>query len=189
MSRALLGIVLVVTAWLVAAPASAQDAELLAALRAGGHVGLMRHARAPGNDDPPNFSLGDCATQRNLSSGGREQARAVGLRLREAGLASVRLVSSQWCRCIDTAELLDLGPLEQVPFFNSLVSYPRESAQMTRDARDWILAQDWSALTIVVTHQVNIGALVRAYPAEGEIVVVRRAPEGTLEVVGTIGVD
>lgn len=186
MSRAFLGIVFIVASWLVAVPSSAQDESPLAALRAGGHIGLMRHARAPGNDDPPNFTLGDCTTQRNLSSGGREQARAVGSRVREAGLASVRLVSSQWCRCIDTAELLDLGPIEQVPFFNSLVSYPRERAQMTRDAREWILEQDLSAPTIVVTHQVNIGALVRAAPAEGDIVVVRPLPDGRLEVVGTI---
>jgi hypothetical protein len=57
---------------------------------------------------------------------------------------------------------------------------------MTRDAGEWILEQDLSAPTIVVTHQINIGALVRAAPAEGDIVVVRPLPDGQLDVVGTI---
>ncbi|XIA63861.1 hypothetical protein ACFIOY_33340 [Bradyrhizobium sp. TZ2] len=51
--------------------ASAGDAEVWAALRAGRHVALMRHADAPGGfGDPPGFQIGDCATQRNLSAKG-----------------------------------------------------------------------------------------------------------------------
>jgi phosphohistidine phosphatase SixA len=40
---------------------------------------LMRHAATdPGAGDPPGFRLDDCATQRNLSAAGREDARRVG---------------------------------------------------------------------------------------------------------------
>lgn len=170
----------------VAPGAYAQDDALLAALRSGGHVGLMRHARAPGSDDPPEFRLGDCATQRNLSAGGRAQAVQIGEFLRSHGFGALRIVSSQWCRCRDTAELLELGPVEELPALNSLVSYPRERNAMTAEARAWILAQDLSAPLLLVTHQINIGALVRQYPDEGEIVVVRPTAEGTLEVRGTI---
>ena len=174
---------------LIVQPVWAQEDALFEALRAGGHMGLMRHSTAPGSDDPPGFRLGDCSTQRNLSAGGREQAAAIGRRLREHGIDSMRIVSSQWCRCIDTAELLELGPVEQLSYLNSLVSYPRESAEMTRNARDWLLEIDLSSPVLVVTHQVNIGALLRRYPEEGEIVVVRPTSDGELEVVGTIGVD
>lgn len=185
-------IVFLLIGWvlLVAQSAVAQDENLYAALRAGGVVGLMRHARAPGTDDPPNFRLGDCATQRNLSAEGREQAAAVGRRLREHGVETARVVASEWCRCIDTAELLGLGPVEQQADFNSLVSYPGQGSEMTRRARAWLAAQDLRAMTtLVVTHQVNIGALVGSYPQEGEIVVVRPTAEGGLEVIGTIGLD
>jgi len=43
--------------------------------------------------------------------------------------------------------------------------------------------------TLLVTHQVNIGALVGAYPEEGDIVVVQRADGGELRVLGTIAAD
>ena len=101
----------------------------------------MRHSTAPGSDDPPNFKLGECSTQRNLSAGGRAQAQAIGARLRQAGLTGVRVVSSQWCRTLDTARLLGIGAVEELPALNSLVSYPGQSAAMTADARRWILSR------------------------------------------------
>jgi phosphohistidine phosphatase SixA len=177
--------VAIVAVLAVSAAVRAQD-DLFAGLRTPGHFGLMRHSTAPGSDDPPNFTLGECGTQRNLSAGGRAQAQAIGARLRAAGLTNVRLVSSQWCRTLDTARLLGVGAVEELPTLNSLVSYPGQSASMTADARRWIQQQDLSRPTILVTHQVNIGAIVNAYPNEGEIVVVQRTPTGELRVLGTI---
>ena len=164
----------------------AQEAELLAVLRSPGHLGLMRHSTASGSDDPPNFRLGDCATQRNLSPGGRSQAAAIGDRLRAGGISSARVVSSQWCRCMDTSRLLAMGTVEELPSLNSLVSFPGQSSAMTRSLTSWILEQELSGPTILVTHQVNIGALIGAYPDEGDIVVVQRTGEGALLVLGTI---
>lgn len=168
---------------------AADDAALYKALLSGGHVGLMRHSTAPGSDDPPNFRLGDCSTQRNLSDGGRSQATAIGTRLRANGISRARVVSSQWCRTLETARLLAVGEVEEQPALNSLVSYPGQSAAMTREARDWILKQDLATPTILVTHQVNIGALVGSSPGEGDIVVVQRAPSGELRVIGTIAAN
>jgi broad specificity phosphatase PhoE len=181
-------VALIGLALMASAPAIAQD-DLFAALRTPGHIGLMRHSTAPGSDDPPNFKLGDCSTQRNLSAGGRAQAQAIGARVRDAGLTNARLVSSQWCRTLDTARLLGIGAVEELSALNSLVSYPGQSAAMTADARRWILQQDLSRPTILVTHQINIGAIVNAYPNEGDIVVVRRAAAGELRVLGTIPAD
>jgi phosphohistidine phosphatase SixA len=183
-------VIALVAALLVGSLASSdgftQDGALLDALRSGGHIGFMRHARAPGSDDPPNFRLGDCSTQRNLSDGGRQQAREIGAFLRDEGFAGVRLVSSQWCRCRETAELLDVGSVEELPSLNSLVSYPRDRGEMTAATQQWIVEQDLTEPLLLVTHQINIGALVDAYPDEGEIVVVRPADDGTLAVIGTI---
>jgi len=173
-------------ALLVALSASADDAELLATLQSGEHIALMRHAIAPGSDDPPNFRIGECPTQRNLSAEGRDQAEDIGALLRANGLAEARIVSSQWCRCLDTAHLLSLGDVEELPFLNSLVSYPRQGGEMTRSLRNWIGQQDLSGATILVTHSINIGALLGSYPEEGEIVIVERTREGELSVVGSI---
>lgn len=88
------------------APGHASAAEQVAALlRAGGAIIAFRHALAPGTFDPPEFRLGDCSTQRNLSQEGREQARRIGRWFAERGLVPRSVSSSPWCRCVDTAQL------------------------------------------------------------------------------------
>jgi Histidine phosphatase superfamily (branch 1) len=86
-----------------AAAAWPADAEAL--IRAGGLVVAFRHALAPGTFDPPEFRLGDCGTQRNLNDEGRAQARRIGAWFRARGLQPARVLSSPWCRCVDTATL------------------------------------------------------------------------------------
>ena len=107
-------LVLWVSSAAVAEDAAAQEdiATLWAALRAGGHVALVRHgATAGGAGDPPGFRLDDCATQRNLTDKGRAEARRLGDQFRSEDVAVGKLMSSQWCRCQETAALMDLGPV------------------------------------------------------------------------------
>ncbi|MFL2545986.1 MAG: histidine phosphatase family protein [Candidatus Rariloculaceae bacterium] len=169
--------------------ASAQDAELLALLSSGDHFGFMRHSTAPGSDDPPNFRIGDCATQRNLSSGGRQQAVEIGERLRANGISDARVVSSQWCRCVDTSELLGFGEIEELPSLNSLYSYPGQGRVMTGALAEWLAEQDLTTPTILVTHQVNISSLVRNGAGEGDILIVKRSPDGGFEVIDRLRPD
>jgi 8-oxo-(d)GTP phosphatase len=98
------------------------------------HVLLLRHALAPGTGDPSGFQLEDCATQRNLSDAGREQARALGDRLRAAGVAEARVYSSRWCRCLETARLLELGPVEPEPALDSFFQRRSEGPARTTSA-------------------------------------------------------
>jgi len=87
--------------------AGAGEAEVWAALRAGRHVALMRHTDAPGGlGDPAGFRIEDCATQRNLSAKGRADAEKIGARLKAEGIAFEKIISSPWCRCMDTATAL-----------------------------------------------------------------------------------
>ena len=168
-----------------AAPAHADDA-LAAKLADPGHIAIMRHALAPGTGDPANFTLGDCATQRNLSEAGRRQARRTGDFLRSVGVAGARVFSSQWCRCIDTAELLDLGPVEPLPALNSFFRNRERGPAQTRELREKIAGMDLSRPVVMVTHQVNITRLTDVFPSSGEIVVLRRAADDDLDVLGTV---
>ncbi len=86
-------------------PARAADARLPELLRKGGVVAAFRHALAPGTFDPPEFTLGNCATQRNLNDEGRAQARAIGAWFTARGLRPAQVRTSPWCRCVDTATL------------------------------------------------------------------------------------
>lgn len=166
-----------------------EDAALWNALRSGGHVALLRHAIAPGTGDPPQFALRDCSTQRNLSDEGREQAVRIGARFQENGIPAARVFSSQWCRCLETARLLGLGPIRELPFLNSFFRrYERRDPQ-TEELREWLATQDFDTPMVLVTHQVNISALTNTYLAEGTLVVIRRTGAGELSVVGVIEAD
>src|SRR5215470_18139316 len=102
---------------LIVAPtgAVANERDAWAALVGGSHVALVRHGSAPpGYGDPPGFKLDDCTTQRNLDERGRAQARAVGEAFRQQRVPVDKILSSPWCRCLETARLMALGPVESV---------------------------------------------------------------------------
>lgn len=144
------------------------------ALRAGGHVALMRHADAPGGvGDPPGFRVEDCATQRNLSPKGRTDAEAIGARLRRDGIAFDAILSSPWCRCIETARLLNLGTVAPEATFGNVVVLRDQREALAAGARALIANWRASGNLLVVTHGANILALTGISPASGEIVVVK----------------
>jgi phosphohistidine phosphatase SixA len=170
--------------------AGADEAEAWAALRAGRHVALMRHTDAPGGTgDPPGFRLEDCATQRNLSAKGRADAARIGARLKSGEIAIERILSSPWCRCMDTATLPELGPVEAEPTFGNVVVLSDQREPLIADARALIDKWAGRGLLLVVTHGANIKALTGILPASGEIVVVRGGSGGSSEPLGRLGLD
>ncbi|MEH2609287.1 histidine phosphatase family protein [Bradyrhizobium sp. AZCC 1693] len=159
------------------------------ALQAGGHVALMRHADAPGGaGDPPGFRVDDCATQRNLSDKGRVDAAKIGARLKREGIAFGKILSSPWCRCTDTAALLNLGPVETEATFGNVVVLRDQREGLTGGARALIAKWNGPSNLLVVTHGANIAALTTISPASGEIVVVRGG-SGSAEPVGRLLLD
>ena len=151
-----------------------------------GAVALMHHALAPGTGDPAGFALDDCATQRNLDDRGRAQARAIGAAFRDRGIAFDAVLSSQWCRCMDTARLLELGPVTEEPALNSFFQDRSRRAAQTAEALDLIRAQDGRIM--MVTHQVNITALTGVFPRSGEVLIVKPGAEG-LDVLGRVLIE
>jgi hypothetical protein len=149
------------------------DDRAWAVLRDGGIV-VFRHANAPGGGDPPGFTLGDCSTQRNLDAVGREQARRIGERLRRERVRVGAVWTSQWCRTRETAELMGLAPVHEVPAFNSFFGNRDAEAAQTDAARDLLLGWRGPGALVVSTHQVNIRALIGVSPASGEGVMLRR---------------
>jgi phosphohistidine phosphatase SixA len=177
----MLRIVLLLLA-LFTAPVRADDWD---AARADGAILLMRHATAPGTGDPEGFRIGDCATQRNLSNEGRAQARATGAAIREAGLAITHVLTSQWCRCRDTAQLMSLGPVEEWPSLNSFFEDRTTANAQTAQTLARLSALPAGARPILVTHQVNISALTGVVPGSGEIIVAELR-NGALTATGRI---
>lgn len=155
-------------------------------LRSDNHFAMMRHALAPGFGDPAGFSVGDCETQRNLSEKGLEQAKSIGKLFHENGIQSAQVYSSQWCRCLDTAALLYLGQVKELPVLNSFFGHNEREKAQTEELTQWLERRDLSTPIILVTHQVNITAFTHVYPDSGEIIVVQRLGKNQYIAVGTI---
>ena len=150
-----------------------------------GAIVLFRHANAPGVGDPPGHRLSDCSTQRNLDDTGREQARRIGQTFRARKVPVRRVLSSQWCRTRETAELAFPGLVRDEPLFNSF--FEDQSSAPAKTAAALALLKRWRGpgVLVVSTHQVNITALTGATVASGEGVVAR-VGAGGLEVVGRV---
>lgn len=165
-----------IVAALAVSPAMATEAGW-AALRDGGKVVLLRHAYATGSTDPANFDIGSCATQRNLSERGKQQARRIGSLFAARSAPVERILTSRYCRARDTARIafedarvedfdaLDLSPADASDTAGKVATIMKE-------------IQDFSGSgnMVMVTHLENIQALTGAGAREGEAVIVR--PDG-----------
>jgi phosphohistidine phosphatase SixA len=147
----------------------ASEADLLQRMQRGGHVLMIRHALAPGTGDPADFRIDDCSTQRNLDARGREQARAMGEWLRSRGIARARVYSSQWCRCLETAELLGLGAVAELPALNSFYERSADRDGNLGELRGFLARQPLDGeLLVLVTHQVTVAAMSGRAASSGE---------------------
>ena len=186
MSRGSAALVLASLLALASAPAPASQ-ELWNALRVGGLVVLIRHASTdPGTGDPPGFRLEDCATQRNLSAQGRDEARRIGEAFRRHRVPVGEVLSSQWCRCLDTARLA-FGRAEAWPALNSNFNDTAGPAEVrNREAVARISERPAAGNRVLVTHNFNIRDLTGEPTAQGEMVIVAPLGAGKFRVLGKL---
>jgi phosphohistidine phosphatase SixA len=162
---------------ILAIPAQADEAGL-AALKAGGHVAMVRHGlTTPGTGDPLGFKLEDCTTQRNLIEEGRAESRKLGELLRARGVRIDRVLSSEWCRCIETAELIGAGKVEKAPALNNLFGRPQNREKQVNEMRVLIAGWKGPGNLLLSTHGANMGALMGINPETAAGVVLSPAPE------------
>lgn len=158
-------------AMLLATPtgmAHGEESVALSDLAAPGRMLVLRHASAPGFGDPPEFRIDDCGTQRNLDEWGRAQARSLGAQLRAAGIRQARVFSSLWCRCLETARLLDIGPVEPLPALDSFYQRSDERPARLQALRAFLADQSVDGPPLVlVTHQVTISVLTGSATPSG----------------------
>ena len=166
--------------------AEADDDSAWRALAAPGTVAVMRHAIAPGFSDPENFDVNDCTTQRNLDDAGRDQARRIGAALRSRGLTFDKVYSSEWCRCQETAALLNIGSVTPLTALNSFFENRSNEPQHTAYMREFLAKNANQQKLFLVTHQVNIWALAGYGTDSGEIIVVKPNQDGEMTYLGSI---
>jgi phosphohistidine phosphatase SixA len=178
-----------IVAGLLGIPVAASRVEPAAAAQAGwtalraGAIALVRHANAPGVGDPATMRLEDCATQRNLDEAGRVHARRIGAAFRDAGVSVGSVLSSRWCRTLETADLAFPGRVRAHAAFDSFFSTPAHADGRTAEARRVLNEWRGPGALVIVTHQVNVTALTGVVPRSGEIVVVDMSARGLSVVV------
>ena len=164
----------VLLANLAASPRAWANEALARIWQREGGVLLVRHATTEsGLGDPPGFVLGQCQTQRNLSEQGRQESRDLGRWMQAQPVKPDAVLSSQWCRCQDTAWLAFGGYDNWWPLNSTFAGQGDANAQalaMRARLRDLPPGRR----EVWVTHQVNMTALTEAYPAMGEVFLVDR---------------
>ena len=157
--------------------------KLINDLKQGEKIIFIRHALAPGIGDPENFKLNDCSTQRNLDYQGVEQAKKIGLFFSKNNIPIDKVLSSEWCRCKDTAKFA----FESFKTFNPLNSFFSSKFQKDKEKQMINLSKyliNWKSKKnlILVTHYVVILETLNKAVSSGEIVVVDK----NLNLLGSI---
>ena len=144
------------------------------ALQEGNKIILIRHALAPGGGDPVGFKLNDCKTQRNLNQVGIDQSKRIGKLFKDNKVPIDQVLSSQWCRCKDTAKYA-FKKFKEFSALNSTFQFPNDINESKQLEEIKIFVKQWEGKgknLILITHYSIITAITDSVPGSGEIVVI-----------------
>lgn len=167
--------------------AAIANEALWALLKDGGQVVMIRHAlTTPGVGDPDGMKLDDCRTQRNLNDEGRRHARQLGQVLRERGVPVTRVLSSPWCRCVETARLAFGEAPEIFAALGNLFGRPERAAGQVAELRPLVGQRPAAGNLVLVSHGSTISALTGISPDTSEMVVLTPQGGGRFTVAGRL---
>ena len=148
------------------------DNKLEKQLKKGGNLIFIRHAYAPGGGDPENFIISDCSTQRNLNEDGKNQSKRIGQFFIENDILIDKVLSSEWCRCKDTAQIAFTN-FETKNFLNSFFSaqFASNKNQQIRDLKKYVKNWQSDKNLVLVTHYVLISEILNYTSSSGEIII------------------
>ena len=165
-------IILILFLFLLNNKTSFANENIVEILKKGGNIIFIRHAIAPGNGDPQNFDISNCSTQRNLSKDGELQALKIGKFFKENDIKLTKVLSSEWCRCKDTAKIA-FGNYETKNFLNSFYDerFSENKDKQILDFQKFIRNWNKSGNLVLVTHYVVISEILDLTTSSGEIVI------------------
>jgi phosphohistidine phosphatase SixA len=168
---------------LLAGPALADEQRIWAALKGGGKVVLLRHAHVDIREGIGRLAPGNCAAEVNLSPRGAKEAERIGEAFRANGIAVGEVLTSSYCRCIDTG-MLAFGRATAVQYLlpPGVVS-ERQARLNDEQVLQAILRHHGPMNLVMITHDLNIANIVLEPVLMGEFVVVQ--PNGAdFDVIG-----
>ena len=163
---------IIVLTFLVFLNSAFSNEKLINSLKEGGKLIFIRHAHAPGNGDPKNFNLKDCSSQRNLNQEGINQSKKIGLFFTKNKIKIDKVLSSEWCRCKDTAKYA----FNDYKIFDALnsfydVRFIKNKTNQIKDLKKYISSWNSKKNLVLVTHFVVIDETLGIGSTSGEIIV------------------
>ena len=148
------------------------DDKILKSLKEGKKLVFIRHAIAPGNGDPDNFDINDCSTQRNLDENGIEESKKIGLFFKNNKIKIDKVLSSQWCRCKDTAKYA-FKNFETFDALNSFYDekFAENETKQIKDLKNYIKNWNSDKNLVLITHFVIISSILNTGSSSGEIII------------------
>jgi len=153
----------------------------------GNKIILIRHSLAPGGGDPAGFKINDCKTQRNLNRVGINQSKKIGKLFKKNKVLIDQVLSSQWCRCKDTAQYA-FGNYKEFTALNSTFQSPYDKNETKQLKELYSFVKKWDGKgknLVLVTHYSIITAVTNAVPDSGEIVITDK----NFKVISVISTD
>jgi virginiamycin B lyase len=183
------GLVAALALTVFAGASAAAGPDLTRSLHGGGLVVVFRHAATDfSKPDQDNVVVADCSTQRNLSTQGRADARAIGRGVRRLGLPVGKVYASAYCRTLETARLA-FGRATVHPALLNTIAAEHDAAwrKQIRDARKLLGTKPAPGeLTVLVTHNVVVQETTGQSLEEGEAIVFRPLGNSRFRVVGRV---
>tara|TARA_Y100000741_G_scaffold284999_1_gene224786 strand:- start:797 stop:1348 length:552 start_codon:yes stop_codon:yes gene_type:complete len=163
---------IIVLTFLVFLNSAFSNEKLINSLKEGGKLIFIRHAYAPGNGDPKNFNLKDCSSQRNLNQEGINQSKKIGLFFTKNKIKIDKVLSSEWCRCKDTAKYA----FNDYKIFDALnsfydVRFIKNKTNQIKDLKKYVSSWNSKKNLVLVTHFVVINEALGIGSTSGEIIV------------------
>jgi len=118
--------------------------------------------------------IDDCKTQRNLDDAGREQARALGAAFRNQKIRVRRILSSPWCRCLETARLMALGNIETS--WGLVPDRGQTPPVRLQELKEIVSSWRGPGTLVLVSHGFSVQALLGFIPQQAEILVLKPKP-------------
>jgi len=156
-------------------------------IQEGNKIILIRHSLAPGGGDPIGFKINDCKTQRNLNRAGISQSKKIGKLFKKNKVPIDQILSSQWCRCKDTAKYA-FGDYKEFTALNSTFQSPYDKNETKQLKQLYSFVKKWDGKgknLVLVTHYSIITAVTNAVPSSGEIIIADK----NFKVISTISTD
>src|SRR5262249_26305045 len=134
--------------------------QLVESLRSGGYVIAVRHgATFSDQADIDPFNFDDIAKQRNLNEKGKELAKAFGDAIRQVGIPTGKVYTSNFNRAFETAVLAGFKDIEKTTDLTEggLVVSPDENSRRAAALRKMLVqTPEKGKNTVLITHKPNI---------------------------------